>query len=735
MEDPALTSVEDREGLGLAFRQLLKARGLSYARAERIARGLPARPGRVSALPTSTISEACTGRVVPTPETLAAFLDVCEVPASERPAWVAACERVRAGGFSAGLPRVRERRGRELGVHAAARHEADTELPAYVERDVDRRLRHLLREWSQGPGGFALLVGTSSTGKTRTAYEAILAILPDWWLLHPVGAGQLRQLAERPMPRTVVWLDEIQRYLADGLAAETLRALRHAARGVIVLGTLWPDRYNMYKKRDAPGRTTELYAREREVLDLADVIELGPYLSPTERRRAEAAGRRDRRITEALRADVGMAPALAAAPELLRRWLAAPDVYGRAVMSAAADARRIGAEVPLSRAFLEHATRGYLTPGQRAKAPAMWFARALEYALEEVHGGAAAFTPSGTEIGEAAGFTIADYLLQHALQARDEVVPPASVWEAFVEHLDDPVSLGRLGLAAHGRCLHPEAEALWAKAIAAGDIDAAFWHANRLWRQERIEEAAALFRRVIASEGVRYSTRRQAAVNLGDLLRLAGRIAEVEELLHEAIGWASDPDEFRLELMWLLQSVDRFDDVEILINQLEGRDFRYRRFVGEYWKDTGRLDEAEAVHRAAIDAGEVWDLFQLGYLLRDIRPDESEHWYRRAIKAGNSGARGWLALLIADHGRYEEAEQLCREAVELGDRNGYQMLAQVLQNAGRTGEAEEILRRQIDKGDFNASSDLAELLRKDDRANEADELENEGIHPPSYQTP
>ena len=40
-------------------------------------------------------------------------------------------------------------------------------------------------------------------------------LLPDWWLVHPGGPEQVAVLAQAPPLRTVVWLDELQRYL-DG---------------------------------------------------------------------------------------------------------------------------------------------------------------------------------------------------------------------------------------------------------------------------------------------------------------------------------------------------------------------------------------------------------------------------------------------------------------------------------------------------------------------------------------
>ena len=89
--------------------------------------------------------------------------------------------------------------------------------PEYVPRDVDAA-EHGVRAMvaaAAARGGFVLLVGGSSVGKTRCAAEAVKALPPDWWLVHPACPAEVAQLAQAPPPRIVVWLDELQRYL-DG---------------------------------------------------------------------------------------------------------------------------------------------------------------------------------------------------------------------------------------------------------------------------------------------------------------------------------------------------------------------------------------------------------------------------------------------------------------------------------------------------------------------------------------
>ena len=264
----------------------------------------------------------------------------------------------------AGAVRAGEADLRRLGVHAAISVPwvPDELPPEYVPRDVDAD-GHGVRARvaaAAARGGFVLLVGGSSVGKTRCAAEALKALLPDWWLVHPAGPDQVAALAAAPPPRVVVWLDELQRYLdgEHGLTGGVVRALLNAPGSVVIIGTLWPVRYAAYTIVPGPGGA-DPQAREREVLDLAEVIRIGAAFSPAEQDRARAAAARDRRLAIALGATgYGLTQTLAAAPQLVARWedAQAADPYGWAVLTAAVDAARLGARGPLSTALPRRAT-------------------------------------------------------------------------------------------------------------------------------------------------------------------------------------------------------------------------------------------------------------------------------------------------------------------------------------------------------------------------------------------
>jgi hypothetical protein len=201
--------------------------------------------------------------------------------------------------------RVSEADPRRLGVHAAITVPGvpDEMPPEYVPRDADAGKSGIREKVAAAAkrGGFLLLVGGSLVGKTRAAVEAVAALLPDWWLVHPAGPIEAAALAAAPAPRTVVWLDELQRYLdgARGLTGGVVRALLNSPHPAVIIATIWPDLYAEYTAVPGPG-AGDPHAREREVLELATVIRIGPQFSQAEQGRARAAAARDRRLAIAL---------------------------------------------------------------------------------------------------------------------------------------------------------------------------------------------------------------------------------------------------------------------------------------------------------------------------------------------------------------------------------------------------------------------------------------------------
>lgn len=241
-------------------------------------------------LPPSTLNNVLGGKSAPTRQTITRFLTACGLDGDAQAPWMAAWERVTTAHLRrpVGAVRVREARPRLLGVHASKQVDgAEGELPTYVPRDFDPELRAAINAAAEH-GGLVLLVGGYSVGKTRTMFEAVRTELPEWWLIHPDAADiePFRALADAPFPRTVVWLDELHSYLdnAGGLTVGLARRL--VAAGNVLLATLTPHEYAGRTPARMPGRP-DLHANDRELLDLANVIDIPEYFSTAERRRAE----------------------------------------------------------------------------------------------------------------------------------------------------------------------------------------------------------------------------------------------------------------------------------------------------------------------------------------------------------------------------------------------------------------------------------------------------------------
>jgi len=507
---------------------------------------------------------------------------------------------------------------RRLGVHAAISvpEVPDEVPPEYVPRDADAGGHGVRAKVAAAAvqGGFVLLVGGSSVGKTRCAAEAVRALLPDWWLMHPGGPDQVAALAAAPPRRTVVWLDELQRYLDGerGMTGGMVRALLGGADPVVIIGTLWPDRYAAYTAMPAPG-DADPHAQEREMLSLAEVVRIGAEFSAAEQDRARAAAARDRRLQVALgAAGYGLTQTLAAAPQLVARWEDARDAdpYAWAVMTAALDAARLGAHAPLSASLLRAAAPGYCSPRQQAEAPANWFEQALAYATARLHGAAAALAPVGTGMCRIDGYTVADYLIQHATRERRYVPVPADTWDALLSCIRDPADSARLAGSAENRLLYRYAIPLCRTAANAGDRFAVVQLSVLLARRGDLDGAEQLLRPPAdAGDGL-------AANQLAELLAERGDLDGLRARADAGDGFA---------VMQLAGLLTRRGDLDGL--------------------------------RARADAGDGVAALMLAGLLAE-RGDVDG--LRALADAGDGGAAEKLAGLLAERGNLDGAEQLLR---------------------------------------------------------------------------
>ena len=725
--DPSRVSTPDE--LAACLDGLRRRRGLSYEAMEKAAAKLPSRSGgsRLEPLPKSTVGEIVTGKRLPTKGKLLTFLTVSEVAPADLALWLAAWERASTVDLArpADGVRVRDARPRLLGVHAAISVPGapDDVPPQYVLRDVDAAefgIRARVKAAAQR-GGFVLLVGGSSVGKTRCAFEAVKTLLPDWWLVHPAGPAEVAALAAAPTPQTVLWLDELQRYLdgEHGLTGALVRTLLNAPHpAAVIIGTLWPDRYNAYTTVPAPGGA-DLHARERQVLDLAAVIRIAPEFSPAEQERARTAAARDRRLAVALgAAGYGLTQTLAAAPQLVAHWEGAETdaPYAWAVLTAALDAARLGARAPLSADLLRAAAPGYCDSRQQAEAPANWFEQALAYATEELHGAVAALSPAGAGMGKVAGYTAADYLIQHASRERCYVRVPATIWDAFLGHIRDPADAYLLADSAMGRLLYCYAIPLYRKAANGGNLDAALLLAERGDLDElraRADagdlDAAERLAELLAERGDLDELRARADAGdlaaAGCLIDVLAQRGDVAELRARADAGDLAAAERLADV--LAQRGDLDEAVQILRDLADASDEYAARRLANLLAACGDLDEAVQILRGQANAGDDHAAMQLAGLLEqggDL--DGALQILRARADAGNEYGARWLAKLLAARGDLDDL----RARADAGHRLAAVQLADVLAQRGDLDGAVQILRTQADAGDQVAAFRLAWLL-------------------------
>ncbi len=690
--DPSRVSTPDE--LAACLDGLRRRRGLSYEAMEEAAK-LSSRSGgsRLEPLGKSTVGEIVTGKRLPTKGKLLTFLEVCGVARADYAQWLVAWERASTADLArpAGAVRVRDARPRLLGVHAAIQVEEKVpgELPVYVPRDIDDALRAGLAADAQR-GCFVLLIGGSSVGKTRTLYEAVLAALPDWWLVHPAGPGEVAALAAALTPRTVVWLDELQRYLDGerGLTGGVVRALLNGPHPVVIIGTLWPDRYTGYTTLPEPGGV-DPHAREREVLDLAAVVRIDPAFSPAEQDRARAAAARDPRLRIALgTVGYGLTQTLAAAPQLVARWQDAQTAspYAWAVLTAALDAARLGARAPLSSNLLRGAAPGYCTSQQLAEAPGNWFERVLAYATGKLHGAASALSPAGSGMGQISGYIVADYLIQHASRERRNERVPASTWDAILSHLRDPADTARLADSARRRLLYRYAIPLYRHVANVGDQEAASRLADMLARRGDRDGAAQVLRaRADAGDW-------PDAWQLAVVLDLPGAL----DGLRARADVGGYPAASRLAYM-----LARRGDLDGLRARADAGDEAAARQLAGLLARRGDLDEL----RARADAGDQEAAWQLAGLLADLlarRGDLDE--LRARADAGDQEAARQLARLLAQRGDLDEL----RGRADVG---GYPAASRLTVWLVWRGALDE-LRARADTGDQAAARQLAGMLAR-----------------------
>ncbi|MEU5537663.1 hypothetical protein, partial [Streptomyces sp. NPDC020362] len=626
-------------------------------------------------------------------------------------------------------------------------------LPGYVPRQHDQMLAHAVGDVTSGRSRMVVLVGTSSTGKTRACWEAIqpLAAL-HWRLWHPFDPGRAQAALEdlhRVGPRTVVWLNEAQHYLGDPTYGERIAAALHHLLSaperapVLVLGTLWPEYANRYNALPAPDNT-DLHSRTRELLSARRIPVPDAFdkqALATAKSMAEAG---DVLLADALsRADGHgrVAQDLAGAPELLRRYEDGSPA-ARAILEAAMDARRLGVGLRLPQAFLTDAALDYLADSDYQQLSEDWAEAAYADLARLVHGKQAPLScirqrpkrrlpgapmPADVPVATPAGqeFRLADFLEQHGRTQRRAQCPPASFWQAAHTHLTSADDLEQLAQAASRKHRLRWAQHLLQRAADTGSTHALHQLAERRMEAEDWEGAEVLLRRAADMGSVH-------ALHLLALLRWrAGDRAGAEALALQAADAGSTDALLRLA-EWRMEAGKRKKAMALALRAADVGSTEALLLLAEWRGNAGDQEGAEALLLRAADAGStsalhhlaVWRMGDgdldsaralLGLATDALYPRAEPREQDDAPKKGTDA----FAVRATDARDTDALFQLARWRERLGDREGAEAQMRRAAEAGST----DALLRLAEWGAENEDWDGARaLLRRAAEAGSTDAL-------------
>jgi TPR repeat protein/transcriptional regulator with XRE-family HTH domain len=609
-------------------------------------------------------------------------------------------------------------------------------LPGYVRRNHDGELKALVKAAADGQSGMVVLVGPSSTGKTRACWEAIQPLASHGWRLwHPFDPTRAEAALNDLKcvgPRTVVWLNETQHYIGAGQGvgehiAATLRSLllNRQAGPILILGTLWNNYATEYTALPASGKP-DLYPQTRELLAgrLISVPDNFDTVAIRDARILASAG--DPQLAQALNQaqDGRLTQYLAGAPALSERYrMAAPAV--RALIQAAMDGRRFGVGNHIAGNFLAHAAEDYLTDPEYLTLRDNWLYEAFCESNRPVHGNLAPLAPVRIrgasyrhqlhQTGNIASskYRLADSLEQLGRLERNQFCPPVSFWEAAHEYLTDSVELANLAVAAHDRHRLYWAHRLTRRVEEHGDASALIELAD-MWMEEHLELAESLYRRSAEMGNAR------AMSSVGYLREDAGDRDEAKEWYRKASEAGDGEASYRL---------------------------------AEICENLGDAEKAERLYRQALDLGDTEALGSLGRIVSERGGDEVEAislFTRSILLMVRQAARATIGRLdrvtgvqdssIGPWGSEKRVTNQIVEIEEKGDAGDLKGFIDAVADASRNGdtygtmchyllftsedgdEAERMLERAGRDGNTYALIELANKREKAGKLKEAEAL-------------
>ncbi|MBF6221790.1 hypothetical protein IU479_27220 [Nocardia abscessus] len=490
-------------------------------------------------------------------------------------------------------------------------------LPPYVRRSHDAQLAAMIGRALAGESGIGVLLGGSSTGKTRALWEALAPLREQdgWRVWHPrfpTRGQDLNESLSRVTARTVLWLNETQRYLPvsspeerDRVAAALGRLLADpGCEPVVILGSLWREHYNAL--------CADTVSETRKLLNGKAIIDVPPAFTGVDLEAMRRAAGSDARLALACESAEGgqITQYLAGGPELIDRYRRQVSVPAQAVVEVAMDVLRFGHPNVLPFTLLRDAAAAYIADSVWDGLGENWFELALAETSQDCKGARGPITPirdrplptGSSRMARRQGlpafgepvYQLADYLEQYGRSERADLIPPIGFWEAVT--YTRPEHQYWLAAAAWNRGLYRDAAQLWKNATGHGHSEAAeslVIHLHALFPDDHRPAAWAAahttvddplrmsvlfdqFRRVGAEEQVRVLADRAAAhavlddpervALLFERLRAAGADEQVMVLLARnpaAHVVVDDPNWLArfLAVLWALEAHDQIQEL------------------------------------------------------------------------------------------------------------------------------------------------------------------------------
>ncbi|MFC8174965.1 hypothetical protein [Streptomyces sp. NPDC057325] len=636
-----------------------------------------------------------------------------------------------------------------LEVHPAfetdTRSAALSALPPYIDRpdSVDDELRRQVAGAVSG-SRLVMVIGGSSTGKTRSCWEAVRAELPDWRIVHPLAPERPAALmsvlqAGVLEPRTVLWLNEANLYLlvknyAAQVSASLQALLTDPQRGpVLVLGTIWPDFWDELTERalEESGVDTGV-GSVQQLADLAVTVRMPAAFTSRDLTRAAAVVASDPRLKLARsRAASGrITQFLAGAPHLWRRYEQSAGA-ARAILHAAMDARRCGHGPLLSEDFLRVAAEGYIDDVTWHALDEDWFASNLAKLLRphrHLPGPLTRFRPRHDEPPLVSPlYQLADFLHERSRATREKESPAPSLWAAAAAHSQTDTDMRELAQSARNLGA-VDCEQLYLRAAACGDVEVLRWFIRRLMKLGRFERAEELIEKYCLD-----------GLLLGELsaaIGLAGRFKDAERLARQAYEVSRDRKGARSLAYHLSASGMRRTAEQVYSWLAETGDPVALRWLTVHHEARGGRTTAEHLAQMAltqhadpsaalvlvqlrVEAGKLDDADRLSRLVADhghtaalvsSAHERSQHrdhatalcFYRAAGAKKHPKALEWMSWHYEGQGHHQRAEDLAHTAATVGNSHALHGLAHLRFFNGRLHDAERLNRAAAQAGSVSA---------------------------------